>query len=185
MQSKILNDAWKAKSLIGIRTKAEDWNESVIGFITELNDLSLTINEVDKNGFLSGMTVILLDNIISLDLDDRYQKRLEFIHGNCKTLKLNEQITIWKEGPELTDHFNSLIESKKIATFYFDEDSFVFGIVLSFDLDYILIKNIGIEGDEDGTSCHLINKIIGLKYDGVEEQKIKMLYESRNIFYSK
>jgi hypothetical protein len=143
------------------------------------------MNEVDKNGFLSGKTVILLDNIISLDLDDRYQKRLQVIHDNCKRLNLNEQITIWKEGAELTDHFTSLIESKKIITFYFDEDNFVVGILLSFDLNFILIKNIGIEGDEDGTSCHLINKIIGLKYDGVDEQKIKMLYENRNTFYDR
>jgi len=184
MRQEILDDALKLKSLIGIRTNGEDWDELIIGFVTELNDLSLTINEIDRNGLLSGSAIILLDNIISLDYSDRYQKRLKFIHENCASLNPNKQIAVWKGGAELTDHFNSLIQSKKIATFYFDEENYVLGIILNFDLDYVLIKNIGREGDEDGTSCHLINKITGLKYDGMDEQKIKMLYENRSIFYN-
>jgi len=46
-----------------------------------------------------------------------------------------------------------------------------------------MINNIGREGDDDGTSYYPIDKLIGLKYDGLEEQKIKLLYENRSKFY--
>lgn len=183
MKLKFLKEAHHSKELIGIRTSAEKWDESIIGFVTELNDSSITINEIDEDGFLSGSTVILLDNIISIDYGDRYQKRLKVINENCSTLDANMQFTVWKSGSELADHFEILIKSGKITTLYFDEENYVLGIILSFDADYILIKNIGIEGDEDGESCHLINKIVGLKYNGIDEQKITLLYKNRLQFY--
>jgi hypothetical protein len=53
--------------LVGIRTSAEEWNQAIIGFITDVNEESVILNEVDKNGLLVGNTTILLDDIISLD----------------------------------------------------------------------------------------------------------------------
>lgn len=183
MIKSILQQALKEKTLIGVRTSLEDWDEVIIGFLVHLDESFLTINEIDENGYLSGNTIIKIDSIISLDYNDRYQKRLKCIYEKHSTFKPNEQITIWKEGSELIIHFKNLIESKKIATFYFDEENYVLGTLIKYDQEFIQIKNIGREGDEDGISCLHIDKLIGIKYDGIEEQKIKTLYENRALFY--
>lgn len=179
----ILQQALKEKTLIGIRTNLEDWDEVIIGFLLKLDESFLTINEIDENGYLNGNTILKIDEIISIDYDDRYQKRLKCIYDKHSTFNLNEQNTIWKEGSELIMHFKDLIESKKIVTFYFDEENYALGILLKYDQEFIQIKSIGREGDEDGFSCFHIDKLIGIKYDGIEEQKIKTLFENRASFY--
>jgi hypothetical protein len=185
MINNILQNALKENALVGIRTDREDWDESLIGFITGLDDQSVTINELDKDGVLTGSTIILLADIVSLDFDDRYQQRLRLIYDSRSLIESNNQVTIWRTGSDLSDYLDLLVKSKNIATLYFDEDNYVFGIVKAFDSNYILIHNVGIEGDDDGESCHLIDNLIGVKYSGIDEQKITILYKNKEIFYKK
>lgn len=183
MINDILQNARKKNTLIGIRTDREDWDESLIGFVTDLDDRSVTINELDKDGTLIGNTNILLIDIISLDFDDRYQRRLKLIHDSRSLLDANSQVTIWRTGEHLSDQLNLLIKNGNIATLYFQEDNYVLGIVKAFDLNYILIHNVGVEGDDDGESCHLIDNLIGIKYSGIDEQKVSILYKNKAILY--
>jgi hypothetical protein len=183
MKKSLLESALNEKSLIGIRTNSEDWGESIIGFIIGLDDSYFTINEIDEYGFYIGSTIKEIESIVNIDIDDRYIKRLKFIHDHVSTFNINSRKTIWKEGSSLIPHFKNLIESKTIVTFYFNEEDYVTGTILKFDEDYVLINNIGREGDEDGISCQHINKLIGLRYNSLKEQKIKLLYENRSSFY--
>lgn len=185
-----LRNVRKKNELIGIRTDREEWDQSLIGFITDLDDDSVTINELDRDGTLTGSTTILLTNILSIDFDDRYQQRLKFIHDNRSLLDANKQVTIWRTGTDLSDHLSFLIQNKNIATLYFsdpndEDDNYVLGIVEAFDQNYIVIRNVGKEGDDDGQSCRLMNDLVGIKYAGVDEQKIALMYKNRNLFYKK
>ena len=183
MKKKVLEVAYKEKSLIGVRTISIDSDESIIGFIVSLDETYFTINEIDEYGFFIGNTTIAIQSVINLEVDDRYQKRLKFIHENNLNFNHNSQYTVWKESSELVPEFKYLIENKTITTLYLNEDNYVTGIILKFDVDYVMINNIGREGDDDGTSYYPIDRLIGLRYDGLEEQKIKLLYENRSKFY--
>lgn len=183
MKKEILEKAINEKILVGIRTNMLEWGESIIGFIVDLGESFFTINEIDENGFLIGNTQISIDDVINIDINDRYQRRMMFIYNNNSAFNINERVTIWKEGKELTPHIKILIEDKKIATFYLNENDYVTGFVLKYDKTYLMIQNIGNEGDEDGTSYYPIDKLIGMRYNGIEEQKIKLLYENRTSFY--
>jgi len=183
MKRNILEKAIQEKTLIGIRTNSLEWGESIIGFIVDMDDMFFTINEIDENGFLIGNTQIAIDDVINIDIDDRYQKRLMFIHYNNSKFNPNERITIWKRGDEIIPFLNVLIGNRKIATFYFKEDDYLTGNILKYDENYVMFKNIGIEGDEDGFSYYPLDNLIGLRYNGVEEQKIQILYENNTAFY--
>jgi len=84
-----------------IRTTSLELVESIIGFIVEIEELFFTINEIDENGFLIGNTQIAIDDVINIDIDDRYQKRLMFIYNNNSKFNANERFTVWKKGDEL------------------------------------------------------------------------------------
>ena len=183
MKEFFLKKAYKEKTLIGIRTNSLEWGEFIIGFIIKIEDSSFIINEMDEYGFYIGNTTIEIEDIIDIDFDDRYQRRLKFIHDHNSFFNINNRITIWKEGSKLVNHFKQLIEPKTIVTFYFNEEDYVIGFVLEYDKDQLIINNIGNEGDEDGISCHFIKNLMGLKYNGLEEQKIKLLYDNRALFY--
>lgn len=182
MKKALLEKAYKEKSLIGIRTNLLDWDESIIGFIVTLEESCFTISEVDEYGFSIGQTIIELDDVITVVTNDRYQKRLKCICENNSVFNPKNRFTVWKAGSDLIPYFNLLIENNKIATLYFDENEYVTGVIIKFDTNYLLINNIGREGDEDGLSCYPIDNFIGLRYDGLEEQKIKLLHESRSKF---
>lgn len=183
MKKTLLDKAFKEKSLIGIRTSSLAWGESIIGFIVELEESFFTINEIDEYGLLIGNTTIVIEDVANVVINDRYQRRLKYIHDNRSLLNPNNRVTIWKEGAELISSFKTLVKTQKITTFYFNEDDYVIGVILEFDESYLMIKNIGSEGDEDGLSCYPINKLVGLRYDGIEEQKIKLLFEASSEFY--
>jgi hypothetical protein len=183
MRRSFLETAYKEKSLIGFRTISLEWDESIIGFVIDLDESYVTVDEIDEYGFHIGNTIFTLEDIVDVEINDRYQKRLKFIYENNSIFNPINQCTIWKEGPGLVPHFNFLFENKKITTLYFDEANYVTGVLLKFNENYFTINNIGSEGDEDGISCHPIEKLIGLRYDGLEEQKIKLLYENRADFY--
>jgi hypothetical protein len=183
MKRALLENAYNNKILVGTRTNSQEWDESIIGFITHLEDVFFTINEIDEYGMLIGNTVIAFDDVINVEIKDRYQKRLKFVYDHNSKLKPNKRITIWKDGKELLPHIKLLIKDKKIATLYFNEVDFVTGFILENDEDYVLIKNVGNEGDEDGTSLHQIERLVGLRYDSLEEQKINMLFQNRQTFY--
>jgi hypothetical protein len=181
MINDVLQTVLSEKSLIGIRTLREDWDESLIGFVTNLNDHSVTLNEIDKDGNSTGNTIILLSDIVSLDFDDRYQRRLNLIFKNRDQLKINDQITVWLTGKDLSDHLNTVIKTGNIVTLFFEEDVYVLGIIKAIDSEWILVHNIGVEGDDDGESYHLIENIVGIKYSGVDEQKVSILYKSKDV----
>jgi hypothetical protein len=175
--------SWEDEKLVGIRTNMEDWGETLIGFITEINNSCFTIREIDEYGFTEGNTIVNFENVINIEIDDRYQKRLFFIYKNNSLFNQSKQITIWKDGNLLKEYFESLIQNNTIITFYFDEEDYVTGEILKYDKEVILIQNIGREGDDDGISYYFIDKLIGIRYNGIEEQKIELLYKNRTLFY--
>lgn len=180
---KLLNKAVDEKSLIGIRTNKLDWGQTIIGYIVELNESDFTINEIDEYGMLIGNTVIQMTDVLHLEYDDRYQKRLQFTYENSETFNPNSCVTIWKEGKELMPHLNMLKETDKLFTFFLNEDDYVIGFLQDITEDQILIRNIGKEGDDDGVSCYYIEKFIGIRFDSLSEQKINLLYKNKSVFY--
>jgi len=178
MKQNVLKKAFEEKTLIGMRTNREEWDETIIGFITELDELSLTISEVDKYGFDIGQTQIEIDDIIHIDVDDPYQRRLSYIINNRFVFDRSKTKTLWRKGEALLSCIHPLIEEKKIVTLYLEEDEYITGIILEYERPYIMVRCIGRDGREDGVSYYPIDNLTGARYDGLEEQKIKLLYEN-------
>ncbi len=183
MKKTLLEKAIKERTLIGIRTSMIEWDESIIGFIVDLDESYFTINEIDEYGFPIGNTQIAIEDVISINIDDRYQKRLKYVYDNNSMFDVNRRVTVWKEGEKLIPNLKELAESKQIATLFLSDDNYIIGCILKYDKTHVMIKNVGSEGDEDGVSYHPINEFIGLRYNSIKEQKIKLLYENKNYFY--
>jgi len=182
MIKKNIENAINEKSLIGIRTKSLEWGQTIIGYIVDLDETYFTINEIDEYGTLIGNTIIEIDDILHIEHNDRYQRRLQMIFDNRLIFNSNNRVTIWKEGKKLVPHFKKLKEENILSTFFLNEDDYVIGFLLDFNENHILINNIGVEGDEDGVSCYCIEDFIGLRYNSLSEQKTKLLYENRDVF---
>lgn len=182
MKEELFKKAFHENSLIGIRTIREEYDETIIGYITNMNESVLTLNEVDEYGFYIGFTQFIIDDITDIEINDGYQKRFKFIIENNSLFNPNTRNTIWKEGELLLQNLPFLIEKKEIVTLHFHEDNFDTGIILQCNKSYVILQCITRDGEEDGISYYPVNNLIGIRYAGLQEQKIKLLYENRGCY---
>ncbi len=183
MKTQLLINALQTRTLIGIRTTMLEWGKRIIGFIDEVAGDYCVINEIDEYGFFIGKPHIHFGDIVNIDIDDPYQKRLMFLHRHKDAFDIDARLTIWEKGAKLIPYFDELIKSGSIVTLFFDEDDYLTGCLSEYSDEELVIDCVGSDGDEDGRSCYPIDKIIGLRYNGIEEQKIKLLRDNRAVFY--
>lgn len=177
MMIKLLTDAYIQKNLIGVTTPEIEWDELIIGYIKNINDDCIIINEIDEYGSLIGDTLIEISDILHICIDSWYISDLYDVQDNNRIFNPNLRKTIWKEGDELKPYLQELKENGKITRLFFDDDYFVIGIILGIDTEFCLIKNVGQNGKVDGETCYRIKDIKGLKYEDLSMQKVQFLYE--------
>lgn len=181
MLRKLLIDAYEQKKIVDINIYEAEEEESVIGYIIDINDKHCTIKEVDKFGNFDGNTTYAIDKIKDLSSDNWYLHNLHIIIDNHEKLNQDNRTTIYKKGMELISQFKYLKENEIITMLFFEEDNYELGIILDYDENFILLRDIGQDGCILGTTCYRLNEIIGLKYNGLGEQKTKLLYDVENV----
>jgi hypothetical protein len=166
-----------------VLTDAE--RKAALTFLKSTDLLKQTRQAITQTGIIGEETNALIAYLIYTSRNRATPLHLICLgaSGTGKTWLQERVSELIPEEDKLAPYFNDLIENKTIATFYFNEDDYATGVVLKYDEAQIMINNIGSEGDEDGISCHYIDRLIGLRYNGLEEQKIKLLYENRAFFY--
>ena len=182
MITNFLKKSFEQSKIISITTKDIEWDQSIIGYISQLDEDCLTIDELDECGTYIGNITYMISDIRCVQIDDKYMRDLQVVHDNRSEFNPQKRVTIWKAGKKLIPHFKTIKENDEITRFFFEEDNFVIGLVLEFDNDFLVIKNIGQDGSEEGITCYQVDDIIGLRYDGLAEQKIKLLYRKKDEF---
>lgn len=183
MIKEFIKKAFNTKSLIGVRTIELSWGERIIGFVSELFDDQFIVDEIDEYGEFTNNTIIPYCNIVNLDFEDRYQKRLLLLVNNRSYFNAENPIIINQIDSSIEYHFNQLIEQNILSTFFLDEEDYVTGILLKFDDTNVMIQSIGSEGDDDGLSIYPRKKIVSMRSNSKEELRISILYKLRLDFY--
>jgi len=178
MLTNILQTAYKQKKIVDINIYEPEDEDSIIGYITEINGECFTIQEIDRFGNLNGSTIYAVDRIKNISLDNWYLLGLQIIIDNNDKFNQDNRVTIHKKGKELTSLFKNLKENEIMTMLFFTEDNFELGIILDYDKNCILLKDIGQDGIQLGTTCYQLKDIIGLRYNGLGEQKTKILYDN-------
>ncbi len=180
MIKEIFEKAILSNKLIGVRTFQEDWEEVIIGYVKKIDEIELILAEVDKQGVIIGNILINVEDIINVDYDDRYQRKLEFFNKLELLNFENKQLTILKNGQLLVNYFQELIEGKYVVQFYFDDNHYETGVLQKYDEKYFFCKNIGNNGEYEGFSIFAIENLTGIKYNGIEQYKLKLLFDENN-----
>jgi hypothetical protein len=105
-------------------------------------------------------------------------KKLKIVIENNYSFDKNLRVTIWKKGVSIIPHFLDLKNNKIITLFFFENNDFEIGILLDYDKNDFVIENIDQDGLVYAITTYRIDTIIGLRYNGLGEQKMKLLYEN-------
>ena len=178
MLHKLLIDAYKHKKLADINIYGEE--DSIIGYITNIDEEHFTIEEIDKYGNTDGSTTYAITKIANLSLDNWYLDSLQIIIHNRDKLKEEKRITIYKEGKELLSEIEYLKVNEIMVILFFEEDQYELGFVLDYDENFIQLKDVGQDGCVLGITCYQLNEVVGLRYHGLGEQKTRILYDTKN-----
>ncbi len=179
----LLSKAKEMNILVGLRTNNMEFEESIIGFVHTLNDKIVILQEIDQYGKKEGLTSINLNDIVNVDYNDRYQKRLLCVYLNQKSLRSGKKISVFGTHDKLTEIISDCIQNKTLIKLLFTNNNYATGVPISMDSSNILIQSIGWEGDDDGLSAYSFSEIIGLQYNSIEEQIISLLYQNNKMFY--
>lgn len=175
MRLEVINKAYKEHQIIGLRTKKLKWGETNIGYITEINETSFIINEVDIYGVFIGYTEILLDDVIDITINDQYQNNLEKLIAHNTSYDSNKTITIWKKGDTLIPYLSDFVGKDKEVVTLLTAEGELTGIVLNVEEGYVELSYIEDNCRLNGRTYQSIQSLIGLTYNGIIEQRIKFL----------
>jgi len=179
MIQNLLKNAYEQKKLVDINIYEPEDEDSIIGYITEVDDVYFTIKEINKFGNADGISIYPVEKIKNISLDNWYLRNLQVIINTNSKLNQDNRVTIYKNGKELNPYFRNLKENKIMTMLFFKEDDYELGIILDYDENFISFKDIGQDGVELGITCYRLNDITGLRYNGLGEQKTQILYEKR------
>lgn len=175
MLQKTLIDAYKHKKIADINVYGEE--DSIIGYVTNIDEEHFTVEEVDKFGNTNGSTTYAIAKIANLSLDNWYLRSLQIIICNRDKLNEEKRITIHKDGKKLLSEIEYLKVNEIIVMLFFEEDQYELGFILDYDENFILLKDVGQDGCVLGITCYQLNEVVGLRYNGLGEQKTRMLYD--------
>lgn len=177
MKKNLLKEAMLQHKLIAFRTEREKWGESIIGYIVELTDNNITVNEIDEIGSFNGFSTFKLDSIVDIVMDDKTLRCLTSLNTYNKQIFANTTSTIWGIGDEIKNHIFQMKQRNELFTLFVEDDeTSVIGFVNDFDDNSVLIDMVDNYGEKNGKILIPYEIITGVRCKSAEDQARLILY---------
>lgn len=170
----ILQHANANHILIGLKTTVVDWGELIIGYIYSVDEEHVAIHEIDEYGRLIGLTRFKICEIQSVDYGSRYIGYLGTLANNKNSIDEAGRITIWERGNNMIDILHLATTENEIVSLYTDEYTYLCRIYTIGKYE-IIVQLVDYDGSFDGICCININDIIGIRRNGLPEQRAMKL----------
>ncbi|MCP1224315.1 hypothetical protein [Sebaldella sp. S0638] len=151
-------------------------NSLFVGYVDMVKDNIIRIRAVSPEGLNDGYILRRLSDIIKIERNTLYLKKIKKIAENLHYLEKNIEINNTKEKDLLTDTLKIAKKKKLLITLYFDEDkSSLTGYVKELGDEEIKISVIDEYGMEDGEHTVTINIIDQIDINSLDNRKIELL----------
>ena len=181
MKKKLLKEAMLQHKLIAFRTEKERWGESIIGYVVELTENNITVNEIDEIGSFIGFSTFKLDDIVDIVMDDKTLRCLTSLNTNNKQISTNTTSTIWGIGDEMKNHILLMKQRNELFTLFIEDDeTSVIGFVNDIDDKSVLVDMVDNYGEENGKILIPFEIITGIRWKSAEDQARLILYNHNN-----
>lgn len=171
------------RTLVAIRLVNQSWDEYTVGYILFVGPEHVLIDEVDENGRSIGSAEIQYKEILGIDIDDRYLRRLERIGKEMRIDQNDSGNVLYRKDGNFWEGIRLIERRKIIVTFFFDNESYATGILMEISKQFFSFRSIGVEGDEDGLAYRLIKNLTGFRYDSAFEKRIDFYFRNSKYFY--
>ena len=169
-----LNSLKDRQELVRIYADRTDFDNSLIGFIQEIDDDDFLLKSISPKGLYDGFVVKKLDSIVRIETDSAYIQRIKFLF---------ESRAVWHddihiEGNVIADLLKYAIEKQRAVCIELLHSGYndVIGYPEELAGDLCKIHSITDDGAYDGYTYIKTESITQLTCDGLIEQKLDVLH---------
>jgi hypothetical protein len=183
MLKEVLKNAKDNNRFIGIWVYGDSdgfWS----GYVQDFNDEFVIIKHFTKFGKYDGIIIEKIENIESIDFEDDYSEGMEYIIANNQLLEKEEEtevVIIDFEQWQYNVLLPLLNDMSKVVKIQISKDNYYNGFVKEISKDFLILKVIGSNGEDNGNTIYKIDDITSIRINDIESRKRLMLYNWKNI----
>lgn len=175
----LLKEVQKQERIVSIFFDSCDQTSCSVGIIDTLTDNEVRLNSITPDGEFDGQEVRQLYEIIRVDYDGLYEKKIELLWNNRNKI-IDEFFLKKKSGVQnlIIDTIEQAQSNNFIVEIWSDdEDNSIVGYIKKIEKDLIEISSIDDYGREDGTININPKIILSVDCGNRKCQKLSFLHE--------
>ena len=176
----ILKNAQINGYIVSAYVNANDWGQYSVGYVDIITNEHVRFQALSKYGEKAGYEIRLLSDIVKVEYDGKYEKKIKKLEKNQGTIFKDILPTELSSDNLFEDALNqSLEDSIVIVIWGNDPDDSLVGIVEKIELDLVSIRLINEFGEDDGLSTIRIDEITSLDFNTQSEQVRRFLHNHK------
>lgn len=175
-----LKEAQENNSLVSIYVDSDDWGRFSLGYVDLLTDTHVRIRALSNYGEPAGFEIRPLSEIVKIEVDGKYERKLERLSKNQGKIFAEVQPRSESEGDLIRDTLQqSLDESVLIVVWGADQEDSLVGYVEKLESDLVTLHLIDEFGEDDGVSTIGVDEVTSIDFNARSEQVRSFLYKAK------
>lgn len=172
MIEKLLNQAIKEGSMIGVYTSPDDISRFEVGFLMGLNEQHYSLQTLDKRGRLDSLQVGLTSEVIRLTTRSPY---IDFLR-NSSEIRVKDLLRLDRDIPcSFCGAVSAARELNQFVTLTDNYNSLTTGSVVSWDDESVEVDEFDEKGKPEGNVVIVWRSIRRVELFGPSERAIQLL----------
>jgi len=186
IDKKILKEIVSKRILVELYDDEDNGNSFIVGRIVSLSDSDCTIESINNMGLPGGFKTRQLTAIRRIEWDTRYLEQLSLLGTTEKWWERRNSVRVESccgRDLVLEELRRAKAEGAFIALGLVSEEAEAAGLVEAIEGNNVVIKEINSDGECDGFTLVLLERIVWLQRGGVLGNKYLTFYENRAELY--
>ncbi len=171
-----LMEARERERAVAVYAEADDYQAYEVGLVEHVDDSETVLLCLTPRGEPDGRRVLRSDDIVRVDYDNAYIRRLELLYQYREAIFDKDFRPVSSRGSDLVSQLTSAKETNTIVHLVDSGDYGPSGFVRQVGEDYVEIERIGANGEPDGHSTILLGSICKVHLGRRQDQVLEFLY---------
>ncbi len=173
----IIEKALKEGKIISVYDEQNNSNVFSAGIVKGFTKDEVVLKKLNKEGKFDGIMVMKIDDIIRIQYDGIYEKKLQILSTLKDENEIKEIEFNFNKSPIL-EILKTAKKHNKVVNIITDEDANeIIGYVNSIEYDFLEMKVITIDGFSDGITVFKISDIQRIDFDTIFDRYLGIVNE--------
>jgi hypothetical protein len=173
---KVLGEAQDQSRAVAIYSDMDDFQSYGVGFVEHTDSNEVVLQCLTPRGEPDGRTAIRMEQIVRIDVDTVYTKKLELLYEYRTSIFERDFLPVPKGANGLRPQLEHAKDHHILVHLVDSNDFGPSGFVRSVGEDFVEIERIGANGEPDGIAAILVAAVAKIHFGRRQEQMLEFLY---------